>query len=224
MKYEYLIFNIIVIAGPLIFGSMKKFYFLNRIRETLIAISVPIIPFLIWDAMVTDRHWFFNNNYVIGIYYFGLPIEEIMFFVTVPFACVFTWEMINRFTKNIDLKFPVEIYFLPIIFFLLSIYMLILGKEYTSLVFVALTLTFIYDRVLNTKFFLMKNVPLYLSLITIFTIIFNGYLTYRPVITYDEQYQLAFRIFTIPVEDFLFGFSLLIISTITYVKLTNGKK
>jgi len=224
VKYEYLIFNIIVIVGPLFFGSLKKFYFLNRIKETLISISVPLIPFLVWDALVTGRHWYFNEEYVIGIYFFGLPIEEIMFFLTVPFACIFTWEMLNRFMKGKSFTFPLEVYFIPAIFPLLSVYLFIIDKEYTALVFAALTLVFIYDRLLGTKFFIMKSTPIYISLIIVFTVIFNGYLTWRPVVTYNEYYQLGFRIITIPIEDFLFGLSLLLISTITYVKLTSGKK
>ncbi len=224
MKYEYLIFNIIVIFGPLVFGSLRKFYFLSRIKEALIAISVPIIPFLIWDALVTGRHWFFNDNYVLGVYFFGLPVEEILFFITVPLACIFSWEMLSRFYKIDTFKFRLKIYYLPVVLIPLSIYLLVIGKEYTALVFVSLTLAFFYDRIMGAKLFLNKNMPFYLLLILIFTIIFNGYLTWRPVVTYNEQYQLGFRIFTIPIEDFLYGLSLLIISTTTYVKLISGKK
>lgn len=223
MKYEYLIFNIIVISGPLIFGSTKRFYFLNRIKEALVAVSVPLIPFLIWDSLVTGRHWFFNDNYILGIYFFGLPLEEILFFITVPLACIFTWEMLNRFTKGNKLKFSFEVYYLPVVLLPITIYMTILGKEYTALASAALVIAFLYDKILGTNIFLLNNTPFYLLLIIFFTIIFNGYLTWRPIVTYDEQYQLGFRIFTIPIEDFLFGLSLILISTSTYVKLTNGK-
>ncbi|NNJ52496.1 MAG: lycopene cyclase domain-containing protein, partial [Ignavibacteriaceae bacterium] len=53
----------------------------------------------------------------------------------------------------------------------------------------------------------------YLLLIVIFTLIFNGFLTWRPVVTYGVEYQLDFRIITIPVEDFFYGISLLWMNT-----------
>ncbi len=66
----------------------------------LIAIVIPAIPFLLWDALVTGAHWHFNPLYVSGIKIINLPIEEILFFITVPFACLFTWEMIIRRAKE----------------------------------------------------------------------------------------------------------------------------
>ena len=96
MKSEYLIFNIIVLTGPLLFGAMRPFYFLDRVKYTILPIIIPAILFLIWDSTVTYSHWYFNEKYVLGITIFNLPIEEILFFITVPFACLFTWEMIIR--------------------------------------------------------------------------------------------------------------------------------
>jgi len=60
MQLEYLIFNIIVISGPLLFGSFKKFYFLDRWRDAMISAGIVAIPYIVWDALVTDRHWMFN--------------------------------------------------------------------------------------------------------------------------------------------------------------------
>jgi lycopene cyclase domain-containing protein len=55
--------------------------------------------------------------------------------------------------------------------------------------------------------------------VTFFTLIFNGYLTWRPIVTYDALYQLDFRIFTVPIEDFFFGYALLIICTSLFEKM-----
>ncbi|MEM1010483.1 MAG: lycopene cyclase domain-containing protein, partial [Myxococcota bacterium] len=40
------------------------------------------------------------------------------------------------------------------------------------------------------------------------TFVFNGYLTARPVVLYGRSYQLDLRLWTIPIEDFIYGFSL----------------
>ena len=55
MKLEYLIFNIIVFVGPLLFGSFQRFYFLDRWRDTLTSVFIIAVPFIIWDVLVTDK-------------------------------------------------------------------------------------------------------------------------------------------------------------------------
>lgn len=223
MKYEYLLFNIIVISGPVIFGSMKRFYFLDKAKSALISLSIPLIPFLVWDAAVTGRHWFFSSEYTLGFRILNLPPEEILFFVSVPYACLFTWEMINRFTKDKEVDNLNVLYLLPIPLFAAAVYFFTINKEYTALVMVSSGIMFLVDKYLKTELFLHKNFYYYLLLVAVFTILFNGYLTWRPVVTYDPIYQLDFRIWTVPVEDFLFGFSLLFIATSIFIKLEKGK-
>ena len=87
-----------------------------------------------------------------------------------------------------------------------------------------LTLSFIFianlvDQFLKTDLLFDKRFYFYLLLIVIFTLIFNGYLTWRPVVTYGVDYQLDFRIITIPVEDFFYGISLLWMNTSLYKRL-----
>ena len=181
----------------------------------LIAIVIPAIPFLLWDALVTGAHWHFNSLYVSGIKIINLPIEEILFFITVPFACLFTWEMIIRRAK----EKPIDLQGLRLLLYLAlpaGIYFFSIGKQYTGL-----TLSFIFianlaDQFLKTNLLFDGRFYFYLLLIIIFTIIFNGYLTWRPVVTYGIEYQLDFRIITIPVEDFFYGISLLWMNTSLY--------
>ena len=181
----------------------------------LIAIVIPAIPFLLWDALVTGAHWHFNPVYVSGIKIINLPIEEILFFITVPFACLFTWEMIIRRAKekNVDVQWlRLLIYFaLPVGIFFFSI-----GKQYTGLTLSFIFIANLVDQFLKTNLLFDKRFYFYLLLIVIFTLIFNGYLTWRPVVTYGVEYQLDFRIITIPVEDFFYGISLLGMNTSLY--------
>ena len=218
MNYEYLIFNAIVISGPAFFGSLKCCYIWNHWKQMLIAIVIPAIPFLLWDALVTGAHWHFNPKYVSGIKIINLPIEEILFFITVPFACLFTWEMIIRRVKEkvwnmhllrllLYLALPAGIYFFSI------------GKQYTGLTLSFLFIANLVDQFLKTNLLFDRRFYFYLLLIVIFTLIFNGYLTWRPVVTYGVDYQLDFRIITIPVEDFFYGISLLWMNTSLYKRL-----
>ena len=223
MKYEYLIFNIIVLSGPLFFGSLKQFYFLDKLKYALLSISISAIPFLLWDAAVTERHWFFANEYTLGFRVFGLPFEEILFFFTVPYACLFTWQMVKKYltvTKLTDESSSNKIgWIISSVFLLVSIIAIIIGKEYTSLSALSFSLSIIFDKYFGSRIFSTKRFLVYFLFVSFFTLIFNGYLTWRPIVTYDEIYQIGFRIFTIPIEDFFFGYALLILSTSLFEKM-----
>ena len=222
MKSEYLIFNIIVLTGPLLFGAMRPFYFLDRVKYTILPIIIPAILFLIWDSTVTYSHWYFNEKYILGITIFNLPIEEILFFITVPFACLFTWEMIIRRTDEKKLEWISKIR--PYIYLIIPIGILffITGKHYTGLAVTFLGLAILLDQLLNTNLILEKRFYIYLSFVLLFTLIFNGYLTWRPVVTYGVDYQLDFRIITIPIEDFIYGTALIFMNTAIYKKIISA--
>jgi lycopene cyclase domain-containing protein len=205
----------VVVSGPAFFGSLKCCYIWNHWKQMLIAIVIPAIPFLLWDVFVTGTHWHFNSKYVSGIKIINLPIEEILFFITVPFACLFTWEMIIRRAKEKTLNLK----WLRIVLYLAlpaGIYFFAVGKQYTGLTLSFLFLANLLDQFLKTNLLYNKRFYFYLLLIVIFTLIFNGFLTWRPVVTYGVEYQLDFRIITIPVEDFFYGIALLFMNTSLY--------
>jgi lycopene cyclase domain-containing protein len=184
----------------------------------LIAIVIPAIPFLLWDALVTGTHWHFNPEYVSGIKIINLPIEEILFFITVPFACLFTWEMIIRRAKEKQ----IDLHGLRLLLYLAlpaGIYFFSIGKQYSGLTLSFIFIANLVDQFLKTNLLFDRRFYFYLLLIVIFTLIFNGYLTWRPVVTYGVEYQLDFRIITIPVEDFFYGISLLWMNTSLYKRL-----
>jgi lycopene cyclase domain-containing protein len=219
MNFEYLIFDIIVISGPLIFGSIRKFYFMDRWRDALLSAIIVAVPFIIWDVLVTDRHWMFNPKYTINFRLAHLPIEEWLFFLTVPSACLFTWEMILKRSEDSRIMFGKLLRYAAFVLPIAGVWLFLAGKEYTGLVFIFIALAIYLDQYLKTDLVFQKRFYLYIAFIIFFTLIFNGYLTWRPVVLYGESYQLGLRIFTIPVEDFGYGFSLLFMCTIIYERL-----
>lgn len=218
MKFEYLIFNLIVFSGPIFFGIQKKFNFTDKFKPAIISIFLTSLPFLIWDSLVTDIHWRFNENFTIGIKLFSLPIEEIMFFYSVPLACLFLWEMIIQNSKDKVLIENEHFRFWGTLLLISSVVFVILGKIYTSFVFLSVFLAFFIDSRL-TKLYKRKNFWVFISMIAGFILLFNGYLTARPVVLYSPDFMVNFRIITIPVEDFGYGFSLIYFAIIVYEKL-----
>jgi lycopene cyclase domain-containing protein len=224
MKTEYLIFNLVVISGPIIFGSFKHFYFWNRWREVLLSAAIIGIPFIIWDALVTDKHWMFNSEYTLNFRLANLPIEEWLFFLTVPSACLFTWEMILKRSKASHITLGHFLRFGAFVMLGIGFWLFAIGKQYTGLVFIFIALAIYLDFYLKTDLVFQKRFYLYVVLILLFTLIFNGYLTWRPVVLYGESYQIGFKIFTIPIEDFGYGFSLLFMCTTIYERLKKQKR
>ena len=96
------------------------------------------------------------------------------------------------------------------------------GKEYTGLVAFALAAFTFTDTRLGSHIPFRRLGLVYIAIILAVTAIFNGYLTARPVVQYNYDYQIPFLIATIPTEDFFYGLSLLLWTTSIYEWL--GKK
>lgn len=102
MKYEYFIVLIFTIAVPLIKSFSKEIKFYRPLKRFIASISFPFVIFVIIDAIAVKRDlWTFNKAYVTGIYFFGLPIEEILFFAVIPFSCIFTWETVKYLDRKL---------------------------------------------------------------------------------------------------------------------------
>jgi len=75
------------------------------------------------------------------------------------------------------------------------------------------------DKLLKVDLLLRPRTYLYLAIVSALTLVFNGYLTARPIVLYDESYQLDYRILTIPIEDFGYAFTLMLLNAMLYEKL-----
>lgn len=89
-------------------------------------------------------------------------------------------------------------------------------KEYTIAALLSVLATVLVDRFLGTKIIRRMHFWVFIGVMLIFKVIVNGYLTWRPVVVYGSAFMLNARILTIPVEDFLFGFSLVGLSVILW--------
>jgi len=83
-------------------------------------------------------------------------------------------------------------------------------KEYTILAVAGVVLAIIVDMlVLKTRLMLNKKFWIFWCVMFVLIFIINGYLTWRPIVLYGEEHYLGIKLFTIPIEDFFYGFALL---------------
>ena len=101
MKFEYLIVMLLTVFVPFIKSFSPEIKFYTPLKRFVMAMLIPFVLFVTIDIIAVIRDlWTFNPDYVIGIYFFGLPLEEVCFFIFVPFACIFTWETVKYLAKR----------------------------------------------------------------------------------------------------------------------------
>ena len=102
----YLLINIAIVSIPLILSFDKKVHFYKKWRYAIPAIAIPGFIFIVWDIWFTKVGiWSFNKIHLTGIELFGLPIEEHMFFITVPYASIFTYEVLKCYWPELNPKY-----------------------------------------------------------------------------------------------------------------------
>ena len=222
MTYLYLLINIASFSIPFIYSFEKKMHFIQYWKAVFLAVLIVAVPFLIWDVVFTEYGvWGFNSSYYLGITFFGLPIEEILFFICIPFASVFTHYAFIHFFKNLKLSNKVT-QNITVFFLIGAIVVLIFAfpKAYTSINFSLFGLLMLYaylkkDAILNRFYitFLLVLVPFF---------VVNGLLTgsFIPgeVVWYNNEENLGLRLGTVPVEDVFYAFSMLYMSLILIEK------
>lgn len=211
-EYTYLLLNIGTILFPFLLSFDKKVAFFKNWKSLFPAIAVAGGIFIVWDVWFTDMGiWNFNPEYLTGIYLVNLPLEEWLFFLTVPYACVFIYACLNAYVPRDLLGSSAKAIGWGLVAVLLLIGFLNLDKWYTAVTFLGLSAWLIGLLVWIKPAWLGRFFLSYLvSLIPFFLV--NGVLTALPVVRYNDLENLAIRLYTIPVEDTMYGLLLLLMT------------
>jgi lycopene cyclase domain-containing protein len=224
----YLLINLLSISVPFLFSFHPRLQFYRNWRAVLQAIFGTGTVFILWDVLFTRRGvWGFNPDHLVGIYFLGLPIEEWLFFICIPYACIFTYSSLNTLIER-DVFAP---YARQISWALATVLGILaianIGRLYTSVTFAA-TASFLLAHLLLFKSNYLGR--LYFAYLVIFLfpfLIVNGILTgsflAEPVVWYNNREILSLRIFTIPIEDFAYGLLLILMNVTIYEKLMVSK-
>jgi lycopene cyclase domain-containing protein len=97
--------------------------------------------------------------------------------------------------------------------------------EYTLAAVVSAGTVLVLDRVLRTRVLGRTTFWIFLAVMAVCMTVANGYLKWRPVVLYGEGFFLGIRLGTIPVEDYLYGFSFITLSVVLWEFLrTRGSR
>ena len=210
------------VSVPLIFSFEKKVQYFKKIKYLLPAMIFTGTIFIIWDIRFNELGiWSFNPQYVTGIYITGLPLEEWLFFIVIPYCCIFIYEILKVKLPQLEIpKIFTGISLILLIVFALLAYFA-REKLYTFFTFFLLTIYFGYTIFRNRfkKFYTKFYIAYLISLIPF--LIVNGILTNLPVVEYNDLHNLGIKIINIPVEDFAYLFLLLLMNISIYEYLKN---
>ncbi|TRO45482.1 lycopene cyclase domain-containing protein [Candidatus Bathyarchaeota archaeon] len=206
----YFYLNLAIIAFPIIFSFERHIRFYRKLKPLAVSLLLVGIFFVVWDIFATYRgHWSFNSLYVNQTKVFGLPLEEIMFFITVPYSCLFVFDAIGHFLGDKKLFTPRKWISAIIAVFIIMSAFGFYGEGYTFLAIISIGLTILFVTLVNVKLFSSRSYWIYTLLTLSLFLIFNYILTSYPVVQYSSNAITGIRVLTIPIEDFMFNFSML---------------
>ena len=229
-KYLYLSIDFFSILFPFLFSFYSKAKFAYKWKYLWLAILLPALFFIAWDEWFTQLGvWGFNEHYLTGVYIFSLPIEEILFFICIPYACVFTYEAVNYL-----ISFRLSQKNTNLITDLLVVLLLLVGsihfnQWYTSSTFLLAAIYLILHRWVWKSAYLGKFYVAFLFILIPFFIV-NGILTGTgiedQVVWYNNSENLGIRMGTIPIEDTFYGMVLLLmnVSLFEFLQKKKGPK
>lgn len=103
--YTYFLILAASFAGPLFLSFDKKVAFYKQWKYVLPAMLLPAALYIAWDIYFTSRAvWSFNADYITGIKLSNLPLEEVLFFLIVPYCCVFIYACIRAYFPKLREK------------------------------------------------------------------------------------------------------------------------
>ena len=226
-KWLYLLIDLGAISVPLLASFDRRLRFDRQWRYLFPAILLTMMVFIPWDMVKTSLGvWGFNPRYLMGYYIGNLPVEEWLFFIAVPYACLFTYHVLNQLLQQDYFGKYAQAFTLLLAIALLITGFMNLTRLYTSVTFIStgsflLIHRYVFGKAYMGRFFLMY----FVTLIPFFIV--NGILTgsFIPgeVVYYDDAQNLGIRMGTIPIEDMVYGM-LMLLMNVTWFEWLKTRK
>ena len=214
MNALYLLLNLGSISVPFLYSFHPRLQLHKRFLWIFVSILLTMAIFIPWDVIFTLHDiWGFNDTYFLGIKFLSLPLEEWLFFICIPFACVFTHYALLLYFPNLKLNKTstkwISSGLMTLLFVLATVNY---DKWYTVINFsLAIPLTYLVYRY-NPK--LLQHFLLTFLVMLIPFFIVNGILTGSfiddQVVWYNNAENLGIRMGTIPVEDSVYAYTLIL--------------
>ncbi len=208
----YVLVNLGIVAGPLALSFDRKVAYYRKwvpLAATILPVSAAYIA---WDIFATGRgHWWFNEAYAGEPVLLGLPVGEVLFFFTVPYACLFIYEVVRAYfpRRMAPVVFPVRAIAFSVAAALLAVALLFRDRDYTVLALSSVAALLVLAALLDPAMLRSSHAGLFMLLSYVPFLIANGILTSVPIVGYNPGAIWGPRLFSIPLEDFFYNFGML---------------
>ena len=176
--------------------------------------------FIIWDIYFAyENVWGFNNEYLIGIRWFKLPLEEWLFFLLIPYASNFIHYSLEYFFPKLELSKNITQSITIVLFVVsLGVFTWNLDKIYTAASFGLFSLLMLFQMLFQWKYarrFYLSFIVIYIPFFFVNSALTGSY-SDNPVVFYNDAENLGIRIVTMPLEDSFYCFSMLYGSVLVF--------
>jgi lycopene cyclase domain-containing protein len=213
----YLLIDFLIIILPLIVSFFPYLSYYKKFPSVLFSIFAGGLFFVTWDVIATLRgDWSFNPDHVMGISFAGLPLEEVLFFIFVPYSLLLTYEQAAYIFRDRKVIWNQRAgYAMGLILVIASF--LVTGKNYTFMAVFSAGLVMLALSLFCPG--MMERLSFWAYLLTgyLLFILFNYFLTSLPVVIYSPSSVSGVRFLTIPIEDFFYNFALMSVYLVFYL-------
>lgn len=221
--YVYLALEIFAILVPVIYSYDQKLQFYVKIKSVAVSLVIVGSFYILGDILFTQYGiWGFNPRYHSSIVLFKLPLEEWLFFIVIPYASLFLHDTLVYLFPNMQLSnWQTKVVSAIVIVVMGTVVFLNIDKVYTaiygSVTIFAIFLASIGSSQLLNRFYLTFMV----ILVPFFLVnsVLTGSFIPEEVVWYNNSENLGLRIFTVPVEDISYAFSLMLFNLLLINKL-----
>lgn len=199
----------LIFVIPFIISFHPKINFYKNLQQKVYGLVCVLAFFVVWDVWFTGMGvWEFSKLHVSKSSFYGLPLEEVLFFPVVAFSMLVVFYSLKHIYKDSEFQIRKEnFYTASSILFLVGVWNYELTYTFVVCLLTSIAIfwaTYFRLEKIQTKAFLYTLLISFLPFL-----IFNQMLTGTPVVLYDTAYNLGIRVGSIPIEDFVYNFLLI---------------
>ena len=214
MNYLYLLLDIGSFSIPFIFSFHPKLKFYRYWKALALGTILTMLIFIPWDIFFTvNKIWGFNEDYFIGIKILSMPLEEWLFFILIPYACIFMHYALMELFPKMELQRKRSNFITNVLIIVFAVVAFFnYDKWYTVVNFSYAAILLLLVRAFSPEVLKKYFITFPVMLIPFFII--NGILTgssiENQVVWYNNDENLGIRLITIPIEDTVYAFSMIL--------------
>ena len=210
---------------PFLLSFDKKLHFNKQWKYVLPSIFIVALFYILFDIYLTKIGiWGFNPRYFSNILIFNLPIEEWLFFIIIPYASIFLHQSLALYFPRFQLSQSTSnIISIALMASITIVVLLNFDKTYTVYIFSILILALLlslFDKTGVINRFYLTFLVILIPFIAVNAILTGSFID-GEVVWYNNYENLGIRFFTIPIEDFGYAFSLILLNLLLISKIKN---